>query len=81
MNVCDFYQKSNSAISVFSICKSEAFDKMHSTFCMHMYGCDLWNLNGSGVQKLYIAWSKVKRCIWKLPNPIYIEDSDIYILI
>ena len=67
--------------SDFSInCKSEAFDKMHSTFCMHMYCCDLWNLNGSGVQKLYIAWRKVKRCIWKLPGTIHIEDSDIYIL-
>ena len=60
-NVCDFYQRSNSVISDFSICDSETLDKVHSTFCLHMYGCELWNLNSSDVQKFYIAWRKVKR--------------------
>ena len=42
-NVCDFYQRSNSVISDFSICDSETLDKVHSTFCRHtcMYGCEL----------------------------------------
>ena len=40
-NVCDFYQRSNSAISAFGICDSETLDKIHSTFCMHMHGCEL----------------------------------------
>ena len=31
-----------------------------------MYGCELWKLNSSDVQKFYIAWRKVKRRIWKL---------------
>ena len=67
-NVCDFYQRSNSVISDFGICDSETLDKIHSTFCMHMYGCELWNITDSDVGKFYVAWRKVKRCIWKLPN-------------
>ena len=42
-------------VSDFSICDSETLDKVHSTFCMHMYGCELWNLNSSDVQIFYIA--------------------------
>ena len=67
-NVRDLYHRSNSVISDFSICGSETLDKVHSTFCMHMYDCELWNLISSDVQKFYIAWCKVKRRIWKLPS-------------
>ena len=86
-NVCDFYQGSNSVISDFSICDSETLDKVHSTFCMHMYGCELWNLNRSDVQKFYIAWRKVKCRIWKLPSTIHINSiihnitSNIHIIL
>ena len=34
---------------------------------MHMYGCELWNLNYSNIEKFIIAWRKVKRRIWNLP--------------
>ena len=33
-----------------------------------MYGCGLWNITDFGLDKFYVAWRKVKRCIWKLPN-------------
>ena len=33
-----------------------------------MYGCELWNITDSDVDKFYVAWRKVKRRIWKLPN-------------
>ena len=67
-NVCDFYQRSNNVISDLSICDSETLDKVHPTFFMHMYGCELWNLNSSDVQRFFIAWRKAKRRIWKLPS-------------
>ena len=41
---------------------------MQSTFCIHMYGCELWNITISDVDKFDVAWRKVKRRIWKLPN-------------
>ena len=66
-NVCDLYQRSNSIITEFHACDSETLDSLHSTFCMHMYGCELWNLTSSYINKYIIAWRKIKRRIWKIP--------------
>ena len=51
-----------------------------------MYGCELWQLNSSDVQKFYIAWRKVKRRIWKLPSTthnsiIHNITSNIHIIL
>ena len=35
---------------------------------MHMYGCELWNVTDSDVDKFYVSWRKVRRRIWKLPS-------------
>ena len=80
-----FYQRNNSVISD-CIRDSESLDKIHFTFCMHMYGCELWNLSGTDVQKFYIAWRKLKRRIWKLPSTthnsiIHNITSNIHIMI
>ena len=32
-----------------------------------MYGCELWNLSSSHIDKYIIAWRKIKRRIWKIP--------------
>ena len=34
---------------------------------MHMYGCELWNLNDKEIEAFRIEWPKIKRRIWKLP--------------
>ena len=44
-NICDLYQRSNRVISDFRVCDSNALDSLHRTYCMHMYGCELWDLN------------------------------------
>ena len=67
-SVCDLYQRSNSIISDFSSCNSVSLDSLHNTLCMHMYGCELWNLSNGHDEKFKIAWRKVKRIIWKLPR-------------
>ena len=33
---------------------------------MHMYGCELWNLNDKKMEAFRIAWQKIKHQIWKL---------------
>ena len=37
-SVCDLYQQSSSTISDFNACNSDTLDRLHSSFCMHMYG-------------------------------------------
>ena len=41
-----FINESNSTISDFNACNNNTLlvDRLHSSFCMHMYGCALWNL-------------------------------------
>ena len=58
-NVCDLYQLSNSIITEFHACDSEILDSLHSTFCMHMYGCELWNLTSSYIDKYIIDWRNI----------------------
>ena len=42
-------------------------DNLHRTYCTHMYGCELCNLNDKKIEAFRIAWRKIKRRIWKLP--------------
>ena len=65
-NTCDLYQRSNLLISQFRPCNSETLDRLHMTYCMHMYGCELWNLNEKDVNQFKVAWRKIKRRIWKI---------------
>ena len=50
-NICDLYQRSNSIIAEFQACDSEILDSLHSKFCMHICGCELWNLTSSYIDK------------------------------
>ena len=34
---------------------------------MHMYGCELWDLNCNYFKDFKVAWQKIKRRIWRLP--------------
>ena len=54
-NVCDLYQRSNLLISDFRVCDSQTLDCLHKTYCMHMYGSELWNLNCNYVDKFKMA--------------------------
>ena len=85
-NVCDFYQRSNWLISDFRSCDSPSLDGLHMTYCMNMYGCELWNLNNKYVEKYKVAWRQVKRRIWRLPptshnNIVHGISNDIDVLL
>ena len=66
-SVSDLYQRSNWVISDFPACDSNTLDNLHRTYCMHMYGCELWDLNCNYVTDFKVAWRKIKRRIWRLP--------------
>ena len=38
---------------------------------MHIYGCEIWNLNVRKIEAFRIAWRKIKRRISKLPARAY----------
>ena len=47
-----FYQKSNHVISDFRILNSFYLHKLHSTYCMSVYGCELFNYNSNYISEL-----------------------------
>ena len=67
-NLCELYQRSNLLISDFRVCDSQTLDCLHKTYCMYMYGSELWNLNCNYVDEFRVAWRKIKRRIWRLSN-------------
>ena len=67
-SVCDFfYQRGHGLINEFRTCHCITLGNLHRTYCMHMYGCELWNLNDKKIEAFRIVWRKIKRQIWKLP--------------
>ena len=51
-------------ISQFRSCDSETLDRLHKTYCIHIYGCELWNLSCNYINGYKVAWRKNKRRIW-----------------
>ena len=54
-------------ISDFNACNSDTLDRLHSSFCMHMYGCEHWNLSSSYIDKYIIVWKKTRDEFGKFP--------------
>ena len=51
----------------FSMLSSDIKSKLISTYCMDLYGSQLWNYGTGYPETFYVAWRKVTRLIWKLP--------------
>ena len=66
-NVSDQYQNIILLISQFRSCDSETLDRLHKTYCMHMYSCELWNLSCNYIKDYKVTWRKIKRKIWNIP--------------
>ena len=66
--VCAFNAKSNQIISDFSVLDCFSLQKVHTTYCMSLYGCEIWNHNSRYISEMFIAWRKMLRKLFKLPN-------------
>ena len=65
--VCSFYQKSNHVIANYSMLDSFSRCKLHTSFCMSLYGSELWNYNSRYIEEIYVAWRKTMRKLFRLP--------------
>ena len=66
-----FYGKCNEVRFDFSMLSSNIKSKLISTYCMDLYGSQLWNYGTGYPKTFYVAWRKVTRLIWKLPFITY----------
>ena len=62
-----FYRKYNEVRFDFSMLSSDIKSKLISTYCLNLYGSQLWNYGTGYPETFYVAWRKVTRLIWKLP--------------
>ena len=46
---------------------SDNKSKLISTYCMDLYGSQLWNYGTGYPETFYVAWRKLTCLIWKLP--------------
>ena len=63
-----FYGKVNSVLYDFENVPCHVKSKLLPTYCIDLYGSQLWNYSSIGVQSFYVAWRKTISRLWKLPN-------------
>ena len=53
----------------FNYSMSDSFSrcKLHTSFCMSLYGSELWNYNSRYVEEIVVAWRKTMRKLFRLP--------------
>ena len=42
--------------------------RLLDTYCLDLYGSQLWNYSKHDVNQFYVAWRKTIRRLWKIPN-------------
>ena len=57
----------NVLMSQFKYIYSTTRYNLFKTYCMSLFGCQLWDFSGKEVQLFYTAWRKAIRFLWKLP--------------
>lgn len=63
-----FYRKSNELRFDFNSLPCDVKSSLFTTFCLDAYGSQLWNYDSKTVNQYYVAWRKVVRLLWRLPN-------------
>ena len=53
MLVGEFYRRSNAVITN---CDSQTLNRLHSVFCLSLYGIELFNFNHKYMLGLYVSW-------------------------
>ena len=54
--VCRFIGKTNAIVCDFGCCDSSTLVNIHITFCMELYGCELWNISSKYTEEMHTAW-------------------------
>ena len=71
--VCSCYQRSNHVIANYSMLNLFSRCKLHTSFCMSLYGSELWNYNSRYNEESFVAWTRRKtmRKLFRLPYRTY----------
>ena len=56
--VNDLYMRTNNLMADFSYAESTTLSLLYNSYCMNVYGSQLWHLNNKSVERFYVAWRK-----------------------
>ena len=70
-----FNGKVNSVLYDFENAPCHVKSKLLATYCLHLYGSQLWNYSSIGVQSFYVEWRKTISRLWKLHNTTHCSLS------
>ena len=75
--------RTNNLMADFSYAESTTLSLLYNSYCMNIYGSQLWRLNNKSVECFYVAWRKSIRRIWQLDNRTHsaLINLDVYLLI
>ena len=51
--MCRFIGKTNAILCDFGCCDSSTLVNIHITFCMDLYGCELWNISSKYTEEMH----------------------------
>jgi hypothetical protein len=63
----DFYSKVNHVIAQISRANTQIKYKLFKSFCMPLYGCQIWDLSCKSIKSFYVAWRKCLRKLLQIP--------------
>ena len=58
----------NSVLYNFKDIPCDVKARLLDTYCLDLYGSQLWNYSKHDVNHFYVAWRKTIRRLWKIPN-------------
>ena len=62
------YQNTNLLLSQFSHCGVDTRYKLFKSYCMAVYGSQLWDFASKVTERFYVAWRKCVRRLLKIPH-------------
>ena len=65
--VIDLNIRINNLLADFSHCDCITLSTLFKSYCMNVYGSQIWRFNDKYLSKFYTAWRKGVRRLWKLP--------------
>lgn len=63
----DFIIRSNELFHLFKHTKRNVLYELFKSYCMSLYGCQLWDVSGKDINNFYVAWRKSIRMLFQLP--------------
>ena len=64
--VNDLNCRLNNLLADFAHCSSSTLSALFKTYCMNIYGSQIWPYSKNCPSKFYISWRKAIRRLWKI---------------